>query len=142
MGYQKVLVPVSGKFQLERAARALEHALQIVQEKGEIGLLHCVDEVPYLISVEDHRKLAMQDTGEAEKLFNPLVERVRKAGIVCSVHIVEGSPVTHIPSVALEKKFNVVVMCTDDHNKPVERTIGSVAARVFQYLYVPLLVVH
>jgi nucleotide-binding universal stress UspA family protein len=142
IGYQKVLVPVSGKFRLERAKQALEHALQIVRKNGEIGFLHCVDEVPFLITMEEHRKLFTQDTREAEKLFNPLVERVRNAGIACSVHIVEGSPVTHIPSFASAKQFNVVVMCTDGDAEPVKLSMGSIAMRVFQYLDVPLFIVH
>ena len=142
MGYSKVLVPVSGKFRLERAARALEHALQIVREYGEIGILHCVDEVSHLITVEEHRKQYLQDTSEAEKLFSPLVDRVRSAGITCSVHIVEGSPVTHIPSFASAKKFNVVVMCTDGDAEPVKLAMGSIAVRVFQYLDIPLFIAH
>ena len=142
MGYQKALVPVSGKFQLERAARALEHALQIVREYGEIGFLHCVDGVSHLIAEGEHRELVMQDAKEAEKLFKPLVDRVRSAGLAYSVHIVEGSPVTHIPNFALEKKFNVVVMCTDDHSALVQHAMGSIAMRVFQSLDVPVLIVH
>jgi nucleotide-binding universal stress UspA family protein len=141
MGYQKVLVPVSGKYQLERAMRALKHALQIVREDGEIGLLHCLEEVPYLITGEAHKKLVLADTSEAEKLLGPLVDHIRSSGIVCSVHIVEGSPVTHIPRFASEKKFNVVVMYTDSDG-PVKLALGSIAERVFQYLHVPLLVVH
>jgi nucleotide-binding universal stress UspA family protein len=135
MGYQKVLVPVSGKYRFERAARALEQALQIVREDGEICFLHCVDEVPYLITEEAHRKRIMQDTSEAEKLLDPLLTRVKEAGITYRVHIVEGSPVTHIPRFASESKFNAVVMCTDSGEEPA---IGSIAERVFQYLSVPL----
>jgi len=142
MGYQKALVPVSGKFHLERAARALEQALQVVRADGEVCFLHCVDDVPYLITGEAHRKLVMQDTSEAEKLLSPLTERARDAGIAYSVHIVEGSPVTHIPRFAANSKCNVVVMCTDGHNEPGKFAMGGLTERVFQYLRVPLLIVH
>ena len=142
MGYQKVLVPVSGKYRLERAARALEQALQIVREDGEICFLHCVDEVPHLITEEAYRKRVMQDTSEAEKLLDPLVARVKEAGITYRVHIVEGSPVTHIPRFASERKFNAVVMCTDNDEESTKPAIGSIAERVFQYLSAPLLLVH
>ena len=141
MGYRKVLVPVSGKYRLERAARVLDHALQIVREDGEIGFLHCVDEVPYLIFGEAHRKLVMEDTSEAEKLLSPLAERAKNAGIAYSIHIVEGSPITHIPRFAAERKFNIVAMYTDS-DAPSRLAMGSIAERVFQYLSVPLLVVH
>ena len=142
MGYSKTLVPVSGKFHLERAARALEQALQIVREDGEVCFLHCVDEVPYLITGEAHRKLVMQDTSEAEKLLNPLVARARDAGIAYSVHIVEGSPVTHIPRFAANNRCTVVVMCTDGDSEADKFTMGGLAGRVFQYLRIPLLIVH
>ncbi|MCL1985963.1 MAG: universal stress protein [Betaproteobacteria bacterium] len=142
MGYQRVLVPVSGKYRLERAARSLEQALQIVREDGEIYFFHCVDEIPHLVTGEAHRKLVMEDTREAEKLLEPLVQRVRNAGIAYSVHIAEGSPVTHIPRFASEKKVNVVIVCTGGHSEPIELVMGSVTERVFKYLSVPLLVVR
>jgi len=142
MGYEKVLVPVSGKHRLVRATRALEQALQIVRVDGEICFLHCVDEVPYLITGEAHRKLIMQDTSEAEKLLDPLVRLVKEAGITYQVHVVEGSPVTHIPRFASERKFNVVVMTTDGDSGPLKLTMGSITGRIFQYLSVPLLIVH
>jgi nucleotide-binding universal stress UspA family protein len=142
MGYQKVLLPVSGKHRLIRAARALEQALQIVQKDGEICFLHCVNEVPYLLAGEEHKKLVMGDAKEAEKLLSPLVERVRSAGIAYSIHIVEGSPVTHIPRFASESKCNIVTMCTDGHNDPAKLAMGSITERMFQYLSVPLLLVH
>jgi nucleotide-binding universal stress UspA family protein len=57
------------------------------------------------------------------------------------VHIVEGSPVTHIPRFAANNKCNVVVMCTDG-SEPGKVAMGGLTERVFQYLRVPLLVVH
>jgi nucleotide-binding universal stress UspA family protein len=142
MGYQKVLVPVSGKQHLERAERALEQALQIVQDDGEICFLHCVDDMPHLIVGDEQRKLVMGDTTEAEKVIQPLAARVKSAGIAYSVHIVEGSPVTHIPRFASERAVNAVVMCTDGHDEPGRLTIGGITARVFPFLRVPLMVVH
>jgi nucleotide-binding universal stress UspA family protein len=142
MGYRKVLVPVSGKYHLERAVRALEQALTIVRQDGELCFLHCVDDMPYLITGDAHRKLVMEDTREAEKLLRPLTERARSAGIAYSVRIVEGSPVTYIPRIASENKVDAVVMCTDGDDEPDRVTMGSTTGRVFQFLRVPLLVVH
>jgi nucleotide-binding universal stress UspA family protein len=142
MGYQKVLVPVSGKYHLERAMRALEQAMQIMRRDGELCFLHCVDEMPYLITGDAHRKLVMEDTSEAEKLLHPLTEYVKSTGVAYSVRIVEGSPVTYIPRIASESGFDVVVMCTDGGDEPDKLAMGSITERVFQYLSVPLLVVH
>jgi len=142
MGYRKVLVPVSGKHHLERAARALDQALQIVGEAGEICFLHCVDDIPHHITKNEHRKLLKRDTTEAEKMLIPLAARVKNAGLAHSVHIVEGSPGTYIPRFAAEQAVNAVVMCTDGHDEPGRLTMGSIAERVFPYLRVPLMVVH
>jgi nucleotide-binding universal stress UspA family protein len=145
MGYQKVLVPVSGKFRLERAGRALEHALQIVREDGEICFIHCADDGTHLITGEPHKQLVMQDAHEAEKLIRPLAERTKNAGIAYNLRIIEGSPMTHIPKFAAENKFDVVVMCTGSHlepNDPGDHVIGSVTERVYKYLNVPLFIVH
>ena len=142
MGYQRVLVPVSGKYQLKRAARALEHALRLLREDGEICFLHCLTEVPYLLAGESHKKLVMGDASEAEKLLSPLAERVRDSGIAYSAHIVEGSPVAQIPRFALERKCDIVVMCVGGLSGPVALVLGGVAERVFKDLSVPLLIVH
>jgi nucleotide-binding universal stress UspA family protein len=146
MGYQKVLVPVSGKYRLERATLALEHALKIVREDGEICFFHCVDQVPYLIPGESRKKLIMEDSQEAEKLLAPLVERVRSAGIAYRVHIVEGSPVTHIPKFASEGKFDIIVMFAGERNNLGQLirklVVGSVTERLFHAVNIPLLIVH
>ena len=146
MGYQKVLVPVSGKYRLERAMLSLEQALQIVRQDGEICFLHCVDEARYLITREDLKKLVMGDAREAEKLLSPLVERVRDAGIAYSVHIMEGSPVEHIPRFALERTCDAVVMYAggrDEMGKLVGKlTMGGVVERVFHAIHIPLVLVR
>ena len=146
IGHQKVLVPVSGKFRLERAKQALEHALQIVREDGEIGFIHCTLG-SYLISGEAHKKLVIANTREAEKLFKPLLDRVKNAGIAYCVHIADGSPGTQVPKFASEKKFNIVVMCTggrtaSGHYESTEYVIGSVTDYMLRYLNVPLYIVR
>ena len=138
MGYQKILVPVSGKHHLTRASQSLEQALQIVREDGEICFLHCIDEMPHLITSEAYKKLVLEAVGEAEKLLDRLVDRVGKAGIAYNVHIVEGSPVAHIPSFAADNKCDVVVMFTDLDKLFTD----TVTYRVLQNLSIPLLIVH
>jgi nucleotide-binding universal stress UspA family protein len=142
MGYRKVLVPVSGKYRLERAARALEQALQILRPDGEVCFLHCVDDMPHLIAGDAQRKLVIGDASEAENLIKPLADRANSAGIAFSVHIVEGSPVTHIPRLASDKQCNAVVMCTDGTDSSKKLSMGNLAGRIFQYLNVPLMIVH
>ncbi len=142
MSYQKVLVPVSGKYKLERSMRALEHALEIIRPAGEVCFLHCLEEVPYLIQGADHKKLVMEDGREAEALLKPLVDRCRKAGVECRVRLIECSAVMAIPRIAEEEGSNVVVMFSDGRNELGKLFLGSTTERVLQHLKVPLLVVH
>lgn len=146
MGYLMVLLPVSGKYRLARAQKALEQALQIVREDGEICFFHCVDEVPYLIAGEAHKKLVMENTQEAEKLLTPLLQRVKDAGIAYKVQIMEGSPAMLIPRFASAEKFNVIVMFTGECNDLGEfigkLVAGSITERVLHATDIPLLVVR
>jgi len=130
MVYQKVLVPVGGKFQCARAERALEQALQIVRKDGEICLLHCV-------GAEKHGE--PQIIREMEKLFNRLAVRVKDAGIAYSISVAPGLPETQIPIFASNNNYNIVSMCTEIDDGFVR---DSVAASVFQNLSVPLLIAH
>jgi len=146
MGYQKVLVPVSGKYRMERSMLALEQALHVVREDGEICFLHCMDAVPYLLAGEEYKKLTMGSTIEAERLLSPLVERALGAGIKYSIHIMEGSPVNHIPRFALEAKCNIIVMYSAGRNE-FDKLMGgfaqgSITERVLHASHVPLLIVH
>ena len=142
MSYQRILVPVSGKYQLRRAAQSLEQAMRIVRKDGEICFFHCIDEVPYLIPGDAHKKLVMENSHEAEKLIQPLVDRVKNAGIAYSVHIQEGTPAMLIPRFASKNVCDIVVMFTDGRSSLDKLFTGSVTERVLQTLNVPLLIVH
>ena len=142
MAYQKVRVPVSGKYHLKRAAQALEQALQIVRPDGEICFLHCAGDVSSRIPGEARKELAVEAAKELEALVQPLAECVKSAGIAYSVHIVEGEPAMLIPQIASELACNVVVMFTDGRNTLGKLFTGSVTERVLQDLCIPLLVVH
>ncbi|MDR0466634.1 MAG: universal stress protein [Deltaproteobacteria bacterium] len=146
MGYRKVLLPVCGKDHLERAKPALEHALQIVREDGELCFFHCVEVVPYLIAGEAHKRLVREDAREEEKLIAPLVQRANDAGIACRVHIEEGSPAMHISKFATEEKFDVIVMFTGERNELGELigklVMGGIAERVLHSTSIPVLIVR
>jgi len=146
MGYQKVLLPVSGKYRLERALLALEQALKITREDGEVCFFHCMDEVPKRIGGEAHKKLVMENTREAEKLLAPLVHRTEAAGIAYRVHIVEGSPAMQIPRFAVEGKFDIIVMFAGERNSLGELigkvVMGSISERVLHATSIPLLIVR
>ena len=130
MGYRKVLLPVSGRYQLERALLALEQALRIVQEDGEICFFHCVDDVPQL-----------SDDGAL-----PVLQRIQEAGIKCTVHITEGSAAVQIPKFANKNKCDAIVMFAGERNVQGKLSgklvMGGIAERVLHATNIPLLLVR
>ena len=142
MAYGKVLVPVSGKCRLERAAQALEQALEIVAPGGEICFLHSLEEathISHLVKGASQKKLVMGNAGEAEALLRPLTERAKRAGVHFTVRIVGAAVEEAIPRIAVEEKCGVVVMFVDGQSK---LSPGSIGARVLQNLTVPLFLVY
>jgi nucleotide-binding universal stress UspA family protein len=101
-----------------------------------------VNDAAHLLTVEANKKLVMEDTGEAEKLLNPLVERAKAAGVAYSIHLVEGAPEALIPGFASQKECDIVVMCTDNDKDSAKLAMGGLSGRVFQNLGVPLVLVH
>jgi nucleotide-binding universal stress UspA family protein len=142
MAYSKALVPVSGKYRLERAARALGQALEIVAPDGGICFLHCLEEMTHISPPgrdAAQKKLIMGNPGEAKTLLRPLAERAERAGMRVDMHIVGTAVEEAVPRVAVEERCDVVVMFVDGLPKLAP---GSIGERVLQKLAVPLLLVH
>jgi len=131
MGYQKVLLPVSGKHKLQRAMLALEQALQVVRKDGEICIFHCMDDVQHCLS----RQQAL-----------PLLQRMQEAGVKCMMHIMEGYAAIQIPRFAEENKYEVIIMFAGERNelgKPTGKLVmGGITERVFHATSIPLLLVR
>jgi nucleotide-binding universal stress UspA family protein len=109
---------------------ALEQALQIVREDGEVCLFHCLD-AEHCLSKEGAL---------------PLLQRMQEADIRGMVYIMEGSAAIEIPRFATENKCDVIVMFAGERNEQGELTgklvMGGVAERVFHATNIPLLLVR
>lgn len=140
MIYQKILLPISGKYQGERAIKALEHALKLVN--GEIVVMHAYEPLPKLVGGEGHVELVREATAEGMTVVAPVVSAVQKAGMPCRVRVVEGPVVEAIVHVAHEELCDIIVMFTDGRDEVSDMLLGSITERVLRTTDVPLLAIR
>lgn len=140
MIYQKILLPVSGKYSGERTTKALNHALKLVQ--GEIILMHAYEPLPQLVGGEAHQELVNEAVATGMTIVAPMVSLVEKAGMPCRARIVQGPPADAIVHVAHEEKCDMIVMFTDGRDEVSDMLLGSITERVLRCTDVPLLAIR
>lgn len=140
MGYQKILLPVSGKLKGERALKALQHVLKLT--KSEIVVMHAYEPLSMLVGGHAHEELAREAMAEGIRLTAPVIGAIEKASVPHRVRIVEGTPAEAIVHVAHEENCDLIVMFTDGCDDISDLLLGSVTERVLRATDVPLLVVR
>lgn len=140
MIYERVLLPVSGKFHGARAQKALKHALKL--SNAEIVLMHAYQPLPKIVGGEAHIELVEEATANSLNLMSPIINEVQQAGISYKVRVVEGSPAEAIIMVAHEEKCDLIVMYTDGRDDLADMLMGSVAERVLRNTDIPLLAIR
>lgn len=140
MIYQKILLPISGKCHGDRAAKALAHALKLVN--GEIVVMHAYDPLPKLVGGEGHDELVRAATAAGMEIVAPVVADIQKAGMPCRVRIVEGPAEDAIVHVAHEELCDIIVMFTDGRDGLADMLLGSITERVLRATDIPLLAIR
>lgn len=140
MIYQRILLPISGKHKGERALKALAHALKLV--KDEIVLLHAYDPLPKIVGGEGHMELVREAKAEGLNIVAPLVDAIKKVGLISRVRVEEGPAMEAIVHVAHEEKCDLIVMFTDGREGVRDMLLGSVAERVLRHTDIPLLAIR
>lgn len=140
MIYQKILLPVSGKHGGDRALKALNHALKMVN--GEIVVMHAFESLPQLVGGEAHAELLHEAQAEGLTLISPVVNAVQEAGLPCRTRVVEGTPSEAIIHVAHEEQCDLIVMFTDGCDEISDMLLGTVTERVLRNTDVPLLAIR
>ncbi len=142
MSYQRILLPVSGKFAGDRACKALFHAANLCAENGEIVLLHVGDPISQRVSGEAHDALEKEELSEGESILEPVFQAVQKANIACRKLVMDGTPARTIVKAAHEQNCDIIVMFTDGHDSIVDILLGGVTERVLRNTDVPLLAIR
>lgn len=140
MIYERILLPVSGKFKGQRAHKALVHALKLV--RAEIVLLHSYQPLPKIVGGEAHIELVQEATATSLTLMSPIINEVQQAGVPYKTRIVEGSPAEAIIHVAHEEHCDLIVMYTDGRDDLADMLMGSVTERVLRNTDIPLLAIR
>lgn len=140
MIYERILLPVSGKFKGERAQKALVHALRLTS--AELILLHAYQPLPKIVGGEAHTELVEEATATSLTLMSPIINKVQQTGLPYKVRIVEGSPAEAIIHVAHEEKCDLIVMYSDGRDDLADMLVGSVTERVLRNTDTPLLAIR
>lgn len=136
--HDRILVPTDGS---EITATALERALDIVDEAGEIHVLYVVDlgAVRTIeISVDDIRETL---TTQGRGIVDRLADDVRSAGFDAVSVVVEGVPHVEIGAYASDADVDLIVMGAHGRSQRERLLVGSVTERVVQAAEHPVLVV-
>ncbi|MEG2172319.1 MAG: universal stress protein [Desulfovibrionaceae bacterium] len=140
MIYERILLPVSGKFKGERAQKALVHALKLTS--AELVLLHAYQPLPKIVGGEAHTALVAEATSNSLTLLSTIINQVQQAGLPYKIRIVEGAPAEAIIHIADEEKCDLIVMYTDGRDDLADMLMGSVTERVLRNTDVPLLAIR
>lgn len=133
---------------------ALQHAIGVAEAAdAEIVLAHAVDPDVYEATggarvsegdVEDALLLeAVEDAeSEGDALLEAAAERVRAAGVTCETHLLYGSPVDSLATLAEELAVDGVVVGHRSLSERHERLLGSVAKGLVERAPAPVTVVR
>lgn len=137
MSYDKILVPVSGKFNCERSAKTLEHAIAMVQK--EIILMHAYSPLPTLVGGEAHQDLIKESYNNGLDVLMPLIEVLKQRGISHKIVIIEGHAADAIIHTSLEEQCDLIIMYTDGRNDLEDFLLGTITERVLRNINTHLL---
>ncbi len=140
MIYQKILLPISGKTRGEKARKALDKAVKLIN--GELILLHAMEPLPKIVGGEAHAELLREAREEATKLMATAIEFIKGSGMPYRIRLEEGTPAETIVHVAHEEHCDLIVMFTDGHDELSDVLLGSTTERVLRNSDIPLLAIR
>jgi universal stress protein A len=140
-GFRRVLTPIDFS---ASSAHVLEMAGRVVEDGGEVVLLHVVDWVP---TVVEGAFVGMPNVRETQSLrdqsMHKLVE-IKRAhpDLPIRPEVIEGQPAAEIVDLAQRLPADVVVIGTHGRTGIGHLLLGSVAERVIRRAPCPVLVVR
>lgn len=138
--YKKVLLPISGERQCERARIALKKALKICD--GMFVLLHVADPIPQTVGGDARRELIEEDNAKGNQLMAPIIEQLEHGERRFQAMVERGTVAETIVRVADEQKVDLIVMFTDGREDFSDLLLGTITERVLRNCGVDLLAVR
>jgi len=146
--YKKIMVPLDGS---EVAECALPHAEEIALKCGaDIILVSVTERVKGYRPVEEYgsalgETLVPEAGGKLEKQGQKYLDRIAKGleskGIKVQTEMLMGNPAEELIIYAKTENCDLVIMASHGRSGPSRWAHGSVAAKVFQSSFTPILVV-
>jgi nucleotide-binding universal stress UspA family protein len=146
--YKQILVATDGS---KLSAKAIAHAISLAEAMGakltafyaspDYPLPAYADGVVYEpVSKKEYALLAEK---EAEKVFEPIVEKAAAANVPCeTVHTIAGAPWEAILAAAKKSKADAIVMASHGRRGVSAMLLGSETQKVLTHSKLPVIVVR
>lgn len=138
--YKKALVPVSGKFRIERSRKAAARAKEICN--GELVILHVTEPISQALGGEQRESVIRQEEAEGLACIRPIIDLLELSGVSFHTRIVPGTVAETIIAVANEENCDVIVMYTDGREDLEDLFFGTITERVLRACNLDLLAVR
>ena len=138
---KKILIPTDGS---EHSIHAAEYGISIAKiHKAQITVVYVLDEVVIdrFTKVTERDDIERELKADGQRYVNYVLGLAQQAGIEASSLIAKGRPFEQIVHLANGLDMDLIVMGTYGRRGSERILLGSVAERVIEYAYCPVLVV-
>ncbi|MCX7729201.1 MAG: Nramp family divalent metal transporter [Bacteroidia bacterium] len=118
--------------------KALNHAINLCKDEGEILLIHILDSVSAVVYQNQAESAELKSDKEYIERY---CEMLKKNGIQCDYIIGFGSPKTEIPKIVAEYQADILIMGAHGHKTLKDILLGTTIDEVRHKLHIPLMVV-
>jgi len=146
--YKKVMVPLDGS---ELAECALPHAEEIALKYGaDIILVSVTERIKGYRPVAEYgsplgETLVSEAAGKLEKQGQKYLDRIAKGleskGVKVQTEMLMGNPAEELIIYAKTENCDLVIMASHGRSGPSKWAHGSVAEKIFQSSFIPILIV-
>jgi len=134
---RKILVGFDGS---EGSEQALNRAIMLLDEYGELFLLAVIPSPADKAFVDEEMYNKMKK--KAENLINDVINDIGKHEFTITGMVEQGDPAARIIDVANKLNVDLIVLGSKGTSEFGQYLIGSVANKVVQYAYKPVMVVR
>lgn len=134
---RKILVGIDGS---DGSEHALNKALMMIEEYGELFLLAVIPSKDTHVFLDDHTHRSLEE--KAEQLLEQIISDIGEQDFSLVPVIRAGNAAEVIIDVANEVNAELIVLGSKGTSSVVGHDLGSVSNRVVQYAHKPVMVVR